>query len=164
MVEIKINFSFLFSLNWTKRKWGETRWKNIRSQEDYYHDDYSYYGKDEDDEEGRRKKRRTSRITVFVICMVLFIFVFMPYYGITLRYYIGTSFRLVFDYLGRVFQTVGGFTLVIVVGKLFIGKKIWVGGMVGALLLLWMGAFLTGGTIEIMGMTLYQPTNTPGFH
>jgi len=71
---------------------------------------------------------------------------------------------LVFDYLGKVFQTVGGFILIIVVGKLFIGKKIWVSGMVLSLLLLWMGAFLTGGTVEIMGFTLYQPTNTPGFH
>jgi len=63
-----------------------------------------------------------------------------------------------------VFQTVGGFTLLIVVGKLFIGKKIWVGGMVIALLLLWVGAFLTGGTVVILGATLYQPGNLPGYH
>ncbi|MHA1376257.1 MAG: hypothetical protein ACTSR7_18420 [Promethearchaeota archaeon] len=125
-------------------------------------DYYSYYSKDDGDHYGRRN--RTSRLTIFVIGLVLFLLVFMPFYGITLRYYIGTSFRLVFDYLGNVFQTVGGFTLLIVVGKLFIGKKIWVGGMVIGLLLLYMGAFLTGGTLVLFGMTIFQPGTTPGFH
>jgi hypothetical protein len=127
----------------------------------YSYDDYSYYKKDDGDHRGRR---RTSRITLLVIGMVLFVLVFMPFYGITLRYYIGTSFRLVFDYLGKIFQTVGGFTLLIVGAKLLIGKKIWGGGMISGLILLYMSAFLTGGTVVIFGMTLYQPTTTPGFH
>ena len=132
------------------------------THEDYYsYDEYSYYGKDEDGHHGRR---RTSRITFFVIGMVLFLLVFMPFYGITLRYYIGTSFRLVFDYLGNVFQTVGGFILLIVGAKLIIGHKIWYGGMIFGLLLLYAGAFLTGGTLVLFGMTVYQPTTTPGFH
>jgi len=131
-------------------------------RKDYYsHNDYSYYG---NDDESHRGRRRTSRITLFVIGMVLFVLVFMPFYGITLRYYIGTSFRLVFDYLGKVFQTVGGFTLLIVGAKLLIGHKIWYGGMILGLILLYMGAFLTGGTVVIFGMTLYQPGTLPGFH
>jgi len=131
-------------------------------REDYYlNDEYSYYTNDED---GHRGRRRTSRITIIVIGLVLFLLVFMPFYGITLRYYIGTSFRLVFDYLGKIFQTVGGFTLLIVGGKLIIGHKIWVGGMVLGFLLLYMGAFLTGGTLVLFGMTVYQPAITPGFH
>ncbi len=130
-------------------------------RKDYYsHNDYSYYGNDDESHRGRR----TSRITLFVIGMVLFVLVFMPFYGITLRYYIGTSFRLVFDYLGKVFQTVGGFTLLIVGAKLLIGHKIWYGGMILGLILLYMGAFLTGGTVVIFGMTLYQPGTLPGFH
>jgi len=131
-------------------------------REDYYlHDKYSYYANDGDGHHGRR---RTSRITILVIGVVLFLLVFMPFYGITLQYYIGTSFRLVFDYLGKIFQTVGGFTLLIVGAKLIIGHKIWVGGMVLGFLLLYMGAFLTGGTLVLFGMTVYQPTNSPGFH
>ena len=132
------------------------------THEDYYsYDEYSYYGKDD---EGRHGRRRTSRLTFFVIGLVLFLLFFMPFYGITLRYYIGTSFRLVFDYLGNVFQMVGGFTLLIVGGKLIIGHKIWTGGMIFGLLLLYAGAFLTGGTLVLFGMTVYQPTSTPGFH
>jgi hypothetical protein len=122
-------------------------------------DYYSY-----DDSYSSRGRRRTSRLTFFVIGMVLFVLVFMPFYGISLRYYIGTSFRLVFDYLGKIFQTVGGFTLLIVGAKLLIGHKIWFGGMVLGLILLYMGAFLTGGTVVIFGMTLYQPGTLPGFH
>ena len=132
------------------------------THEDYYsYDEYSYFGKDE---EGRHGRRRTSRLTFFVIGMVLFLLVFMPFYGITLRYYIGTSFRLVFDYLGNVFQTVGGLILLIVGGGVILFRKIWYSGMTGGLLLLYMGAFLTGGTVIIFGMTLYQPTSLPGFH
>jgi len=130
--------------------------------EDYYlHNEYSYYTNDEDGHHGRR---RTSRVTIIVIAMVLFLLVFMPFYGITLRYFIGTSFRLVFDYLGKIFQTVGGFTLLIVGAKLIIGHKIWYGGMILGFLLLYMGAFLTGGTLVLFGMTVYKPTTTPGFH
>jgi hypothetical protein len=127
----------------------------IMGRNDYYSYDDSY---------SSRGRRRTSRLTFFVIGMVLFVLVFMPFYGISLRYYIGTSFRLVFDYLGKIFQTVGGFTLLIVGAKLLIGHKIWFGGMVLGLILLYMGAFLTGGTVVIFGMTLYQPGTLPGFH
>ena len=132
------------------------------THEDYYkYDDYTYFRKDDQDHHGRR---RTSRLTFFVIGMVLFILVFMPFYGITLRYYIGTSFRLVFDYLGNVFQTIGGFILLFVAAKLFFNHKLSIGGMILGLILLYMGAFLTGGTVVILGMTLYQPGTTPGFH
>lgn len=132
------------------------------THEDYYeYDDYAYFSKDTGDHRGRR---RTSRLAFFVIGMVLFILVFMPFYGITLRYYIGTSFRLVFDYLGNIFQIVGEITLLIVLMLLFFYKKIWIKGMIIGLILLYIGAFLTGGTVVIMGMTLYQPTTTPGFH
>ena len=132
------------------------------THEDYYsYNEYSNHDRDGGD---YRRRRRTSRLTFFVIGMVLFILVFMPFYGITLRYYIGTSFRLVFDYLGNVFQTVGGFILLIVAAKVFFNHKISIGGMTLGLLLLYMGAFLTGGTVVILGMTLYQPGTTPGFH
>jgi len=36
--------------------------------------------------------------------------------------------------------------------------------MTMGILLLYMGAFLTGGTLILFGATVYQPTNTPGFH
>ena len=142
---------------------GINKVNNIMSQDDYYSWDeyYSYNGRNGGSNRGRR---RTNKLTFFVIGMVLFIVVFMPIYGTTLRYYIGTSFRLVFDYLGNVFQAVGTLTLIIVGIQLFFYRKISFGGMAIGLLLLYMGAFLTGGTVVIFGMTLYQPTNTPGFH
>ena len=133
------------------------------SQDDYYSWDeyYSYNGRNGGSNRGRR---RTHKLTFFVIGTVLFIVVFMPIYGTTLRYYIGTSFRLVFDYLGNVFQTVGFVVLVIIVMQLILYHKISPSGMIFGLILLYTGAFLTGGTVVIMGQTLYQPTNTPGFH
>jgi len=137
--------------------------KNIMSRDDYYsYDEYYMYNGRNDG--GPRGRGRTSKFTFFVIGMILFILVFMPFYGITLRYYIGTSFRLVIDYLGNIFQTVGELTLIIVLLQLFFFRKIWFNGMVLGFLLLYMGAFLTGGTLVLLGATLYQPTSTPGFH
>jgi len=132
------------------------------SQDDYYsYDDYYTYNKRNGG--GHRGRRRTNKLTFFVIGMVLFIVVFMPFYGTTLRYYIGTSFRLIFDYLGNVFQIVGEVTLIIVGIKLLVFRKISFSGMTLGFLLLYMGAFLTGGTLVLFGMT-FQPTNNPGFH
>ena len=142
---------------------GINKVNNILSQDDYYtYDDY--YSYDKKNGGGYRRNRRTNKLTFFVIGIVLFIVVFMPFYGTTLRYYIGTSFRLVFDYLGNVFQTVGFVVLVIVLMQLILYHKISPGGMILGLLLLYMGAFLTGGTVVILGQTLYQPISTPGFH
>ncbi|MHA1107275.1 MAG: hypothetical protein ACTSPN_16400 [Promethearchaeota archaeon] len=115
------------------------------SQDDYYsYDDYYSFNKRSG---GYRGRKRTNKLTFFVIGMILFIVVFMPFYGTTLRYYIGTSFRLVFDYLGNVFQTVGLAMLVIVFMKFLLYHKISPGGMTMGILLLYMGAFLTGGTL-----------------
>ena len=142
---------------------GINKVNNIMSQDDYYsYDDYYTYNRRNGG--GHRGRRRTNKLTFFVIGMILFILVFMPFYGTTLRYYIGTSIRLVFDYLGNVFQTVGLAVLVIVFMQFLLYHKISPGGMIIGLILLYMGAFLTGGTVVIFGQTLYQPTNTPGFH
>jgi len=134
----------------------------IMSQDDYYTWDeyYSYNGRNGGSNRGTR---RTNKLTFFMIGMVLFIVVFMPIYGTTLRYYIGTSFRLVFDYLGNIFQTVGGLILMIVAAECIFFRKISFSGMTIGFLLLYMGAFLTGGTLFFLGM-VYQLTSAPGFH
>ena len=142
---------------------GINKVNNIMSHDDYYTCDeyYSYNGRNGGSNRGRR---RTNKLTFFVIGMVLFIVVFMPIYGTTLRYYIGTSFRLVFDYLGKIFEAIGGLVLLISFGKLFFYRKISVSGMALGFLLLYMGAFLTGHAVVLLGMTINVPTNTPGFH
>jgi len=122
------------------------------------------YSNFERDGRGYYGRMRTSRLTIFIIGMVIFVLVFMPFYGITLRYYIGTSFRLVFDYLGKILQTVGALQLGFVLLVLFFNKKMWIKGMITGFVLLYMGAFLTGGTVVLFGMTVYQPGITPGFH
>jgi hypothetical protein len=101
---------------------GRNKVNNIMSQDDYYTRDeyYSYNGRNSGSNRGRR---RTNKLTFFVIGMVLFIVVFMPIYGTTLRYYIGTSFRLVFDYLGNIFQVLGEVFLMFVLGKYMIYIK-----------------------------------------
>ena len=142
---------------------GINKVNNILTHDDYYTYD-EYYSYDKRNGGNYRRGRGTNKLTFFVIGMVLFIVVFMPIYGTTLRYYIGTSFRLVFDYLGNVFQLIGFLILLIVGAKLMYYKKFSFSGMIIGILLLYMGAFLTGGTLVLLGATVYQPTNTPGFH
>ncbi|TFG24943.1 MAG: hypothetical protein EU533_01635 [Promethearchaeota archaeon] len=110
------------------------------------------------------EKRRKSRIMVPVLIIIGIILVIMPIYGTTLRYQVSISVRLLCDYLGSVFQMIGWWTLFITLAKVLFYRKVSIGGMTLAILLLYVGAFLMGGTVTIFGLTVYEPLANPGFH
>ena len=109
-----------------------------------------------------KKKKNRYMLPIFIIIIV--IVVIMPIYGTTLRYQVSISVRLVCDYLGNIFQQVGWFTMAIVLLKVLFYRKISIGGMTLGILLLYVGAFLMGGTVTILGLTVYEPISNPGFH
>ena len=109
-----------------------------------------------------KKKKQKILVPIFIIIAVIVII--MPIYGTTLRYQVSISIRLICDYLGNIFQQVGWLLLGLVVAKVLLGRKIDLNWMIVGILLLYVGAFLTGGTVSILGLTVYEPTSTPGFH
>ena len=88
----------------------------------------------------------------------------MPIYGTILRYQVSISVRLICDYLGSLFQIVGWLILFLTLAVVLFFRKVWIRGMILGILLLYVGAFLMGGTVTILGVPLYEPSSTPGFH
>ena len=107
-------------------------------------------------------KKRKSRF-VFPLIIIIVVVIVMPIYGTTLRYQVSVSIRLVCDYLGTIFQHCGWFLLTLTLLQALFGR-IKLKWMTYGILLLYVGAFLMGGTVTIFGMTIYEPTTTPGFH
>ena len=119
---------------------------------DYYTDQSIYVMK--------RKKRN---VMLPIIILIVIVTIIMPIYGTTLRYQVSVSIRLVCDYLGNIFQQFGWLFLMITAIQAFFGK-VKLKWMITGILLLYVGAFLTGGTVTILGMTIYEPISNPGFH
>jgi hypothetical protein len=108
----------------------------------------------------RRKKRN---IMLPVIILIVVVAIVMPIYGTVLRYQVSASIRLMCDYLGTIFQHCGWFLLAITaLSALF--RRINLKWMTYGIIMLYVGAFLMGGTVTIFGMTIYEPISNPGFH
>lgn len=109
-----------------------------------------------------KKKKNRFMLPIFIIIVV--IVVIMPIYGTVLRYQVSISVRLVCDYLGNIFQMIGWLYLFLTLTAALLFRKIWIRGMIYGILLLYVGAFLMGGTVTIFGLTVYEPLANPGFH
>jgi len=121
-----------------------------------------FYGQEADYQEQLYVKKR-KRFCPGLLLILVVVLVLLPFYGTMIRYTVGTSFRLIMDYLGDIFITVGIYCLFITGAGVLFGKfsiKLLAYGII----LVYVGAMLTGGTRSFMGMTIYQPKTTPGFH
>ena len=108
-------------------------------------------------------KRKKQKVAVPIIILIMVVMIVMPIYGTTLRYQVSISIRLVCDYLGNIFQQCGWFFLTITALQAFFGR-IKIKWMTYGILLLYVGAFLMGGTVTIFGLIIYEPSSNPGFH
>lgn len=110
-----------------------------------------------------QKKRKSNKIFIIFLGILGFVAIIVPFFGSNLRYMTGTTFKLFFTYLGNFCMILGGALLAINILKVF-GKKIDITGFLASVLFLWIGAFLTGVSFEIMGF-LFGGTQPPqGYH
>ena len=77
----------------------------------------------------------------------------MPFFDSTLPFQVGTSIRLICDYLGNLFQTIGLAMLAIVVIKAFLFQRLDLKWLGMGMLFLFVGLALTT-----------TPSTTTGFH
>ena len=110
-----------------------------------------------------QKKRKSNKVFLVFLGILGFVAIFVPFFGSNLRYMTGTAFQLIFTYLGNFCMIVGGALLAINILKVF-GKKIDIKGFSVSVLLLWIGAFLTGAPFEIMGFLVGESQPPQGFH
>ncbi len=81
-------------------------------------------------------------MTIFGI--TIFVLVFFPFYGLTLRFHLGYVLKKLFETIGRYSLIGGTFLIILCIASLILGKKIRVGWFFAAIVLLWIGCWCTG--------------------
>jgi len=93
----------------------------------------------------------------FVIIGFLLVF---PFFAVNLRYQLGYIFSIIFNYIGNMCLTFGGFLMILCIVSLFTGRSIKVGWLMTAIVLLWVGCWCSGATLDIMGFTIGEGANS----
>ena len=109
------------------------------------------------------KKRKPNKFVIVFLSILGFVAIYVPFFGSNLRYMTGTAFKMVFNYLGTFCMIIGGAMLALTIAKV-IGGKIDIERMLVSVLLLWIGAFLTGVPFEIMGIVFGGTQPPQGYH
>ncbi|MBA7514544.1 hypothetical protein ES705_06574 [subsurface metagenome] len=113
------------------------------------------------------RDRRNSRTTVFILLGILvFVFVFFPFYGMNLRYHVAAVFSKIFDTIGIICLLAGGLAVSFSVLGIFTGRTINTRTFIIGIVLLWVGCWCTGAVLKLFGNTIggsSSPEN-PGYH
>ncbi len=110
-----------------------------------------------------RKQRKPNRIFLVFAGILGFIAIVVPFFGSNLRYMVGSLFKTVFVSVGEICLTIGGAVLVIGFLKIFF-KRFSVKTILYGVLLLWIGAFLTGVSFDILGFMIGGNPPPQGYH
>jgi len=94
------------------------------------------------------------------------VFVFFPFYGITLRYQVGSVFSKVFDSIGILCLLAGGLAVSFSVLGIFTGRSINTKTFIIGIVLLWVGCWCTGVVLKLFGNTIGGSgvSENPGYH
>ncbi|MFX0002947.1 MAG: hypothetical protein ACFFAA_03790 [Promethearchaeota archaeon] len=108
-------------------------------------------------------KHQTSRWIMGVFLAVLiFIFVFFPFFGLNWRYEIGGVFSIMIDALGGFCLTVGGLFLLVGFVGIFTRSPRWIRNVIVGVTLLWIGCWCTGAVLNLMGIPIGDATSSGG--
>ncbi len=110
-----------------------------------------------------QKRRKSNRVFLAFLGILGFVAIFVPFFGSNLRYMTGTTFKIIFNYVGNFCLTVGSTLFLITILKIFY-RKFSVKGLLASALLLWIGAFLTGAPFEFMGIIFGGNQPSQGYH
>jgi len=112
-------------------------------------------------------KRRNSRIPVFIFLGILvFVFVFFPFYGMNLRYHVAAVFSKIFDTIGIICLFAGGIATSISLIGILVGRSINTKTFIIGIVLLWVGCWCTGAVLDLFGITIGDSgvSGNPGYH
>jgi len=110
-----------------------------------------------------QKKRRSNKTFLAFLGILGFIAVYVPFFGSNLQYQTGTIFKFIFNTIGTLCLVLGITSLIINILMIFL-KKIRIGGFMISILLLWIGAFLTGTSFTIMNFLIGGERPPIGYH
>jgi len=110
------------------------------------------------------QKKKSPKTAFLVFLGILgFIAIYVPFFGSNLQYQTGTIFKFIFNTIGTLFLVLGLTSLIINILLIFL-KKLRIGGFITSVLLLWIGAFLTGTSFEIMNFLIGGGRPPIGYH
>ena len=109
-----------------------------------------------------RKEKRSNKTFLAFLGILGFIAVYVPFFGSNLQYQTGTIFKFIFNTIGTLFLVLGITSFIINVLLIFL-KKVRIGGFITSVLLLWIGAFLTGTSFKIMTFLMGGGKPTIGY-
>ena len=121
----------------------------MRNKEQYYYVEQS-------------KGKRSFAFWAF-IGIILFIAVYMPFFGMNLRYKLGNLFDFIFNFIGTISLLAGFFYFIMGVVKFFTGGRRFISNIAIGLILLWIGSWLTGTIILLLGAQIGQGASS-GYH
>jgi len=110
-----------------------------------------------------QKRRSPNKAFLAFIGILVLIAVYVPFFGSNLQYQTSTIFKFIFNTIGTLFLVLGFTSLIINILMIFL-KRINIGGFITSILLLWIGAFLTGTSFTIMGFLMGVDRPPIGYH
>lgn len=110
-----------------------------------------------------RKQRKSNRTFLTFLGILGFVAIIVPFFGSNLRYVTGSFFKTIFTSVGQICLTIGGALVAIGILKVFF-RKFSVKTVLYGVLLLWIGAFLTGVSFDILGFTIGSTPPPQGYH
>jgi hypothetical protein len=110
-------------------------------------------------------KKKHSRTTHWIFMgIILFLVVFMPIYGITLRYEVSLTLRAIFSVFGELCLTFGGALIGLSVVISLVSRKFYLKSFIFGIVLLWIGAFLTDSQFSLFGYLFGRNNPSQGYY
>ena len=107
-----------------------------------------------------KSKYEQSRWTIAILfCLLLFVFVFFPIFGLNWRYEIGGALSILIDGLGSFCLGIGGLLLLIGLVEIFTRSGRWTKKVVIGVMLLWIGCWCTGTVVNFFGILIGNTTS-----
>ena len=110
-------------------------------------------------------KRRSHKLQWIFMAIILFVVVFVPIYGTTLRYDVGITLRMFFSSFGDICLTMGAALVILsILFSLLSRRKFYLKSFIFGIILLWVGAFLTDTQFTIFGYLFGGNNPDPGYY
>jgi ABC-type Fe3+ transport system permease subunit len=109
--------------------------------------------------------RRSTRIVPIVFIGIVGFLIAFPFVAVNLRFQTGYFFSKILDYLGTLCLTVGGLLTAYSILKLFMNSRSMdFKYLIAGVALLWVGCWLTGEVLNILGLNIGNDHTSPGYH
>lgn len=109
-------------------------------------------------------KKRSRKAHWVIIAIVLFLAIFMPFYGTTLRYEVSNTFRFIFSSIGELSLTFGGALTALSAIFSIASRKFYLKSFIFGIVLLWIGAFMTDAQFSLFGYVFGGNSPPQGYH